>query len=198
MTWKFYIAITLKAKFWKPINQKVASPTNLNRRAPPRLVSLQVTPLKASRAGKANTLLAPFSALVDMKALPRLVCAWFCRGHMIGGEQPFRSPGQGDQGSLLATTVLLAAAPGALLFPMWQGPKNELDNRNLWGRTKKARHCNSTCEKRHMFWFYYTVVKRVGFRIWWGKAVLSTSLLPGRDDLRGGKELTKITVFIFF
>lgn len=40
-------------------------PTNLDRRAHLRLISLQVTPHKASEAGKANTLLPPLTALVN-------------------------------------------------------------------------------------------------------------------------------------
>lgn len=40
-------------------------PTNLDRRAHSRLISLKVTPHKASGAGKANTLLPPLTALVN-------------------------------------------------------------------------------------------------------------------------------------
>lgn len=64
----------------KPINSKVPYPTSFNRRAHSRCMSSQVTPLKASRAGKANSLLAPFTTLV---------CAWLwemrarAAGHMI-------------------------------------------------------------------------------------------------------------------
>ena len=48
-----------------------------------------------------------------------------------------------------------------------------------------------------MLWCYYTVIESVGFGIWRDKEVLSTSLLPGRDDLGEGKELPKTNLNFF-
>lgn len=80
-----------------------------------------------------------------------LVRAWFERWEQQAtryGESNPSLPGQGDQGSLLVTTVQLTAALRALLSPTWQGPKNEyLTTETLTECAEKARRYNSIVKK---------------------------------------------------
>lgn len=145
--------------------------------------------LNPGELGKQTLSWLPPPLCLTVTALPMLLWAWFCerseqnsRPHDKGGWGEGGPAWPGRSGLPAQNNCLARSCSQSFAVPNVTGAKEGvLDNRNQYRVCRKGKALKRHCEKRghqRMFWFYFIVVKQVGFGTSWDKQVLSASLLP--------------------